>query len=53
MTTTEFTIHVKEINEGVVTFTSKQEAEEWLNDPENRDWDLVKWVRSETSSTRA
>ena len=46
---TEFTIYIKEVNQGHVSFPTKEEAEEWLNDPDARDWDLVKWTSSETT----
>ena len=46
---TEFTIYIKEVNQGHVSFSTKEAAEEWLNDPDSRDWDLVKWTNSETT----
>ena len=44
---TEFTIYITEVNQGHVTFPTREEAEEWLNDPGAQDWDLVKWTNSE------
>ena len=46
---TEFTICITEVNQGHVSFPTKEEAEEWLNDPDSRDWDRVKWTNSETT----
>lgn len=43
----EFTIYIKEVNQGHISFPTKEQAEEWLNDPDTRDWDLVKWTNSE------
>ena len=44
---TEFTILITEVNYGSVTFPTKEEAEQWLNDEGAQDWDLVKWNTSE------
>ena len=44
---TEFTILITEVNQGHVTFSTKEEAEQWLNDEGAQDWDLVKWTGSE------
>tara|TARA_B100000035_G_scaffold121105_1_gene102927 strand:- start:10603 stop:10770 length:168 start_codon:yes stop_codon:yes gene_type:complete len=52
---TEFTIYFTEVNQGHISFPTKEEAEEWLKDPggDGRDWDLVKWTNSEiTEITR-
>ena len=46
---TEFTVYIEETNKGYVSFPTKEEAEEWLNDPSTRDWDLVKWNNCEVT----
>jgi hypothetical protein len=35
-----YTIHIKETNVATVTFNTKEEAEEWMKEP---DYDLVTW----------
>ena len=35
-----YTVHIKETNVASVTFNTKEEAEEWMQEP---DYDLVKW----------
>ena len=47
----EFTIYIEEVNTGHVTFSTKEEAEEWLNNEGAQDWDLVKWTNSEVTKT--
>ena len=49
--TTEFTILITEVNQGYVSFPTKEEAVEWLNNEEAQDLDLVKWTKSEITTT--
>jgi hypothetical protein len=36
-----YTVHVTETNYGSATFATKEEAEEWIQEP---DYDFVKWT---------
>ena len=42
-----FTIFIKAIEHGHISFDTKEEAEEWMNDPKSHDSERVRWTHKE------
>ena len=46
----DYRILIKEVRYGSVSFPTKEEAEQWLNDEGSQDWGLVEWNASEITA---
>ena len=42
-----YTLHITETNYGHATFSSKEEADNWILAGFDRDWTLIEWTDSE------